>query len=128
MGCASAPETSVICSSVVHSIVATKLFSTGYGRSFVYCSERRSRLGKVTSLEAVGVKFLTGKLQFSLQSYEVQCLIFLISNRILCYLYTNRKSTLSVEHLYMEELETFQEFHEDKTEKALTQVSVRAPH
>lgn len=59
-GCASAPETSVICSFVIHSIVATKLFSTVCGRSFVYCSE--SSLQKVTLLEALRVKLITEKL------------------------------------------------------------------
>lgn len=62
LGCASATETSVICSFVIHSIVATKLFPTVCGRSFVYCSERRSSLEKVMLLEASGVKFITEKL------------------------------------------------------------------
>ena len=57
--CASAPETSVIRSFVIHGIVATKLFSRVCGRSFVYCSERRSFLENVRLLEALGVKFIT---------------------------------------------------------------------
>lgn len=61
LGCGSAPETSIICSFVIHSLVAAKLFSTVCGRSFVYCSERSS-LEKVTLLEALGVKFITEKL------------------------------------------------------------------
>lgn len=40
LGRASASESLIIGSFVIHGIIATELFSTVCGRSFVYCSER----------------------------------------------------------------------------------------